>query len=322
MRVKDKVESILLYDKPYRVFNGSEISGYLNFVFEKANIRFHVSQQGHDRSFIFLAASGGFFALISQNRSALGPNGFRPAIASPFRHLVFPGLDRAVARHTGNIAITVSSEVPLGTKGDELKKMLRMPDPEQSPVQVEIKITICEMLTKFFADRSAPTAVHWCQSDQLVTPEYFKANTNVAFPSPIHVHPSLFSSGALIGKRKVVGFRTYGACFVIGREIIFNEAPADLQWLYQRALNFLQMARANKYQIIPDGEVFGANENEKIGVKHRPPDEQGVPLVELTVLKSLEFGIREDRSLVPPPTAAGSVPSLVRTLFGKRTTFH
>lgn len=322
LRVKDKIESILLYDKSYPIFDGPEISSYLNFVFEKANIRFQVSQQGDDRSFILLAANGGFFVLISQNRSALGPNGFQPAIASPIRQLLFPELDRTVARHTGNIAIAVSSEVPLGTKGDELKKMLGMADPEQTPVQVEIKITICEMLTKFFADRSAPTAIHWCQSDQLVTPEYFKANTNGAFPSPIHVHPSLFSSGAVIGKRKVVGFRTYGACFVIGREIIFNEAPADLLWLYQRTLNFLQMARANKYQIIPDGDVFGANEDEKIGVKHRPPDERGVALVELTVLKSLEFDISEDRPLPSPPRGAGSVPSLVRTLFGKRAALH
>ena len=76
LRVKDKIESILLYDKSYPIFDGPEISSYLNFVFEKANIRFQVSQQGDDRSFILLAANGGFFVLISQNRSALGPNGF------------------------------------------------------------------------------------------------------------------------------------------------------------------------------------------------------------------------------------------------------
>lgn len=321
IRVRDQIDCALLFDGGYTSFDGELILALLSRAVPSLNFRAMHSESGN---FMVLKGEGPLFVIISQNREPLAIKGLRRAMSSPLRELTFPGLEEIAERHISNVFITVSHNSPFihalagmpGELADQARALGTVAAKQDfSPQEIESKIVVCQLLANFLANALKPSAVHWCQSDQLVTTDYFAANGKGEFPCPIHVHPFLFSSGAKHNGRKTIGFRTLGARHVIGREILFNECGADLAWMYQRAINLLQMARMNNYMIVPDGESFGADNDEVIRVRHLPAQSGEVPIIELTLEKSLEFGISQvmpTSSWTPPPSAPA------RPVFGKR----
>ena len=78
------------------------------------------------------------------------------------------------------------------------------------------------------------------------------------------------------------------------------------------ALTFISTARLNDCRLIADGDSFGVLEDEVIRVRHRPPEGDDVPFIELTVEKSPQHGI----GIAPPP--ASPPPQTGKPVFGKR----
>lgn len=302
-----KIESALLY-QDFATVAPVGILKHLNSGLEAAKIAFDPVEISPDDTFALFAGNG-FHVMISQTRSPLDIEGFGTTLTSPYTQMTFPGADEAVHRHRSRIFITVGSGLP---KPDRPKRDQDSPPPEpgESQGDFERKLMICRLLTNTMVLHNKPIAIHWCQSDQLMKPEMYEHFANEAFPTPLFVHPAMFSSREVINGTEVIGLRTYGAAHLIGREIVFNEAPVPFEWLYTRACNFVDMARQSG-SVIPHGESFGASDEEIIRVRHRPKSEKDPNgAIELTLERCDEhnFVLEQPTDVEPAQTEdAGEV---------------
>ena len=302
-----KIECALLYQDFATVSPGGVLR-HLNSGLEAEKISFDPVEISPDDTFALFAGHG-FHVMISQTRSPLDFEGFGPALTSPYTQMIFPGADEAVHRHRSRVFITVGSGMP---KPDKPKRELTAAssEPGESLGDFERKLMICRLLTNTMVLHNKPLAIHWCQSDQLMKPDTYEHFAHQAFPTPLFVHPSLFSSREIVETKHVIGLRTYGAAHLIGREIIFNEAPVPFGWLYERTCNFVDMARQSG-SVIPHGESFGASNAEIIRVRHRPKSEKDPNgAIELTLERCDEhdFVLEQPTDVEPAQTEdAGEV---------------
>ncbi len=283
LKVRDSIDCALLFDKRYAAVDPFELEKFLRQSFPARDFTL---RRAEGESILIVGAPP-LFVSVAQNRTALAPEGFERALASPLLRMNCPETAKALARHTSNVFITVSEDPLLGA-ADALKLQLGMEEEAKPARLVEEKIAICQRVATFLAEKLKPTVIHWCQSNQLLSREMFLGLKDMEFPSPIHVHAFLFSSTGDPGR---VGFVTGGARYVIGREISFAESSADFLWAYTKALDFLIMTRRNNYELIPDGHTFGSSKEEMIRVRHLPAKEGEVPVIELTVVRAPQFGI-------------------------------
>ena len=218
VHVNDEIDCALLFDQFYPPVDEESVLAFLNAAFPDA--AFELRSRAQKEISACSAEMGPAFVIFSQNRRPSAPEGFRQALHSPYQQILAPRIDEAVAEHTSNVFITVSHKPPLADLVNPRLKVSTQPAP-----LVERKIMICQRLADHLAAPLGATAIHWCQSNLIVTPSQFSAAVAASrFPTPLHIHPKLFSSGEDADGRRSIGFRTFGARHVIGREILFSEA--------------------------------------------------------------------------------------------------
>ncbi|MBY6047550.1 hypothetical protein [Vannielia litorea] len=137
----------------------------------------------------------------------------------------------------------------------------------------ETLLALTQIATSHIAMEAEPLAIHWGQSDQLFSPERFLAMADVLFPLPLFCHARPFSSGRVAEGTQCIGFRLERADQVLGRPLLFREAPARLPYLLDRAYAFIDHCRENG-RILGDGAQFGASPGEVIAVAMKPPSEE------------------------------------------------
>ena len=285
-----KIESVLLYQE-HKTIEPQKILQHLNVCLENTDLNFDIVQAGSQGEFI-LMMSGDLHVLVSQTPNPLDMDGFNQTLISPYTQMTLKNADEIVYRHRSHVFITVGNGVPM-PDNPEIQELLQKVEHQQSLGQYELKLTICKLITSFFARNQLPTAVHWLQSDLLLPSENFLLLASDPFPVPLYVHPDLFSSHNTINGVPVLGLRTFGASHLIGYEIIFIEAPVPLGWLFERACNFVSIVR-DRGSLIPHGETFGADNSEIIRVRHRPAsDDRPAGEIELTLERSSEFELVE-----------------------------
>ncbi len=298
-----KIESVLLYQE-YENIDPQKILQHLNGSLESTDLNFEIVQAGAQGEFILMMC-GDLHVLVSQTPNPLDMEGFNQTLASPYTQMTLKNADEIVYRHRSHVFITVGNGVPM-PDNSELQELIQKVEHQQSPGQFELKLTICKLMTSFFARNQLPTAVHWLQSNILLPSENFLLLASDPFPIPLFVHPGLFSSRNTISGVPVLGLRTFGASHLIGYEITFIEAPVPLRWLYERACNFVSIAR-DRGSLIPHGESFGVDNDEVIRVRHRPAsDDRPAGEIELTLELSSEFELDDNKLPVSQPVHAES----------------
>lgn len=312
LNVPDAVECALLFDRPFTGVGPDVIARILSLKFAGQTGPFrHTGSFGPTN---VLACDKEILVFVSDNDAPLDPRGFREALSSIYNLSIFPGVDGRVADHTGTIFITVCNQPPMPA---EARRLASIKDPPSTPAMVELKIRICHFLAAYISRQSRPTAIHWCQSNQIVYPGFFEELAEAPFPNQLHVHPRLFRESDENG-RELVGFLTLGAKYVIGREIVFKPSAAEFAWKYERAMQFLKMAQLNGHRVIPDGESFGATADEVIGVRHLETSPFGQPVIQLEVVRGPIPGMglpqQQRADSAPRPTERQPAPRV----FGKR----
>ena len=157
--------------------------------------------------------------------------------------------------------------------------------------QFDFALQLVKMLGIIYLSRSRPLAVHWLQSDKLITARDFaeigleKNNTGLL------VHPCV--SGCGVREEDGTQFntlRTIGAATLIGREIVFQETPVEAEQLAKRAVQFIHKVRETGL-MIPDGDTFGNDESESIRVRYKDDELCPSGIFELTYELSKQHGI-------------------------------
>lgn len=282
------IESTLLY-QGFETVDAADILHILNNDMGDHNLRFSTGLDVGDHAMFM---SDELRVHVSQTRTPLEFDCLAGALASPAVQLTFPDAFAKIQNHRARIAISVSDIVAkedVPEPSEHSGTLQGFPD-----THFERKLHICKTLTRFMAVRNHPDAIHWGQSDQIISPQSFKLTTsNFDFPTPLYVHPYLFSSNEVINDIQLLGLTTYGAAHLIGREITFREAPVPFHWLQHRTVVFIDMIR-QRGALIPDDETFGLNELEVIRVKHRASSQQHPQgSVELQLEQSDEFALEE-----------------------------
>lgn len=298
-----KIESVLLYQE-HKSIAPQKILDHLNSSLEILGLNFEIVQSGAQGEFVLMVCDD-LHVRVSQSPYSMDIEEFAQTLASSYTQMTLKNADEIVYRHRSHVFITVENVVSMQNDFEMQKN-----EHQQSQEQFELKLTICQLMTSFFARNQLPTAVHWLQSNMLLSPEGFLLLASDPFPVALFVHPDLFSSRNVINGVPVLGLRSSSASHLIGYEIIFIEAPVPLGWLFERACNFVNIVR-DRGSLIPHGETFGVDSSEIIRVRHRPgSDDRPAGEIELTLERSNEFELVEKGIPISQPLLVESEPEI------------
>lgn len=175
---------------------------------------------------------GPHHVLVSQNPVPLRPAGFQMALDSPILKKWHPDAARLVAQHRANVFVTLGG-----------KDILFQPDlraaltPEMSALVESVlpagqspdiatfaqRVHVARLVTEVIADMIHPDLIHWCQSNQIFTPETFAYGLDTRGMT-VQVHPYLFSDGRDAQGRQLLGFHAFGAEHLTGHHVIVEQS--------------------------------------------------------------------------------------------------
>ncbi|PRY26882.1 hypothetical protein CLV78_101986 [Aliiruegeria haliotis] len=192
---------------------------------------------------------------------------FEAALTSDLPRLLGEDWAELVAEHRASVKICAGpgprpGETP-GT-GPELGKQDRQD-------LADLMMLACHEVAVRMAETCPPLAVHWNQSQQILTPERFAAVANMRFPLPLFLHgrPTETGPGGL-------GLRIVGAEALVGHALEISPVARPHDWLMSRVLAFVSFLRARGH-VPADGSAFGVEDGERIVV--RRTDGGGIRLV-------------------------------------------
>lgn len=288
------LESATLYAGPCPDIPFPDILGHLNALFKGVlePFRFCPVATGAAGAFV----GSGLFVLVSKNSRPLLRQGFAQTLASPFTHMTFEDAASAVAGHRSHICVTVTHDAPVETGGEARAGAKSAP---QADGLFDMKLAVCKLLTQYVCERSNPTAVHWRQSNQILRPEHFLSLASTrALPMPLFLHPNYFTGAWTIAGQQVLGARACFAEHFLNRAVFFDETAMPPDWMFLRICEFVEAMRARDGQALPDGEIFDANEDGTIRVRHAGPSE-------LSPAGALHLTLESYPAHLPPTEARG-----------------
>lgn len=187
---------------------------------------------------------------------------FRGALGSAYTGIVTPDIRQRLARTDSHILLEVSHGVMAGVDEDPkfaaLFEAIGQPRAGATQAQFERRLAVLTLMTRIVIENAMPLAVHWTQSDVLLSGDLFdRIAADKDVPGPLHIHPQLFGPRPEAGDEALVGVRTFGARHWLGREIIIQ--PHVLPWAANLTtiFAFLRVATMPGGYVIPDGDTFG-----------------------------------------------------------------
>jgi hypothetical protein len=228
---------------------------------------------------------------------------FGPALSSAFTGIAAPDIRDRIRRSGTHILLEVSHGVFGGVEEDPkiaaMFEQIGRPRSGATQAQFERRLQVLALMARIVIEHAMPLAVHWTQSDMLLTGEVFdKFAESGEVPGPLHVHPFLYGPHPAAGEDALVGIRTFGARHWLGREIIIQ--PHVLPWAsnLETILAFCRLATMPGGYVIPDGDTFGPEDRSlSYRVLHHDAgavigggDPTDIPLYELVPLKHVAHG--------------------------------
>lgn len=236
---------------------------------------------------------GGHKIVIRQEDKPLDPEGFRSALGTTYTGMIFPNAREAVESHTAYTFISISKG--LFDFPEEISTLL---GPQLSATNsytqsddVKRVMNLCRELVDLIIDNNLASAIHWCPSDNLVSPAFFQKQSTGDM-TLLNLRPVLTSSFGRMGDGEPIGMTLNGSQWLIGKLVIFEETPVPFAWMMHVAFAFVKMCQARGSLIEDNGTFEVDGENWSIGVSY---DESNAHSecgnIRLSVLKAAEFGI-------------------------------
>ncbi len=229
------------------------------------------------------------------------PDAFRSALSSTYTGQLTPDIRTRLTTAHSHILLEVSHGVLGGVDADpqfaNLFAAIGRPPEGASQKQFERRLAVLALMTRIVSEHAMPVAVHWTQSDLLITGEICDNLAAMEAPGPLHIHPFLFGPKPAPGEATRVGIRTSGARHWLGREILIQ--PSILPWAanFETILAFLRVATMANGYIIPDGDTFGPEDrslsyrvlHHDAGAVIGDGDPSDIPLYQLVPLKHAAY---------------------------------
>lgn len=274
MHFPNRIQAALLFDER---FEALEAAGrdFCRIAQLKSGLAFSALEGGSEEFIRYLGAPGDLaatFELVSGPPS-LAP--FEGALASPVTGLFAPSIRDAILRARSHVLLEVSHAAP-GPDQPSAELASIAPAPARAPLaQFVQRLETLALMTRITTDHLAPSAIHWTQSDQLLTPERFEAYATAGLPGPLHIHPHIFGSAADPQSEPIVGVRSFGAAHWLGCEVVARPSTLAWQAAYEAVLAFVHLALDESAAPIAHGDTFGSLDGgESFRVLHRQADPQ------------------------------------------------
>ena len=181
----------------------------------------------------------------------------KSAMNSSFVRIGLPDVETLVDAQKSHILINVRHGVmPKMDVLTDLMQQLDMPEQGADLESFMVRLNACALLTKEFC-KLDPLLIHWGQSDKLIKPEFYLAQTEMPMPCTLNVHPFLYGQSQNSDGSFNMGLRTFGIKHFIGREVIVLPSPVPWLEVWLNCLVFLNVATSPNGYIIPHGDTFG-----------------------------------------------------------------
>ncbi len=310
MQYPNRIQAALVFDERIDVLDDI-VRNFAKVEEMKTGTVFNVPESNPGK-FHRLFGGGELMLTFEYIEGPANPEAFRGALSSAITGIYCPDIRQRLERSKSHILLEASHGALGGV--EENPKIAAMFDqigrrPSGfSQAEFERRLEVLALMSRIVTDHAMPSAVHWTQSDQLIAGENFDDFAAAEPPSPLHIHPYLFSPPKALGEQQAVGIRTFGARHWLGREILIE--PSVLPWAanYETILTFLRIATVENGYVIPDGDTFGPEDrSQSYRVTYHDAgqteddltaEEGGVPLYKLTPLKHTEYDFL-DESHVP-----------------------
>ncbi|WP_284163158.1 hypothetical protein [Frigidibacter sp. SD6-1] len=268
------VEAAILYDQPYAAPFYANLLEALNAkaaAFGASLVQTNASGEGY-----VTFRTDRMYVLISFNRTPLAPDGFKSVLEASFTHNTLPDAALRVAKHTCNIFITVGDgKTHLTPELREMTERYGVPT-GAGPVDVRDKIYMLHATVQTILSevRAAPTAIHWCQSDILVTPNKIPDLTKaVPFPVTLVTRPEFYDAGEDVTGRQRTATIMVGADIFCGKAFVCDATTLDPNSVITM-MTVLLLGHIIEVQMLEDGKSGSCNEQYAFTVRHKPPSGQ------------------------------------------------
>jgi hypothetical protein len=300
MLYPNRLQAALLFDRPMRELEAI-VRSYARIETMRSGANFNVPETNPDRFYRLFEGGEELMLTFEYIDGPANPEAFRAALSSPYTGLLTPDIRTRLARAQSHILLEVSHGVLGGVDTNPefaglFAAIGRAPE-GATQKQFERRLAVLALMTRIASEQAMPIAVHWTQSDVLVTGEICDQVAALDPPGPLHIHPFLFGPQAAPGEPASVGIRTFGARHWLGREIIIQ--PSILPWAanYETILAFLRVATMANGYIIPHVDTFGPEDrSESYRVLHHDAgaligdgEPVDIPFYELVPLKHTPY---------------------------------
>ncbi|WP_301750419.1 hypothetical protein [uncultured Erythrobacter sp.] len=308
MLYPNRLQAALLFDR--RIHDLEAIMrDFVRIEGMRSSVSFHLSETNPGLFYRLFDATDELMVTFEYVDRPANAQVFQPALSSVYTGIVTPDIRERITRCDSHILVEVSHGVMAGVEENpEIAAMFEAIGRERSGAsqpQFERRLAALALITRIAIDHAMPLAVHWTQSDTLLSGEMFDriAAGNDA-PGPLHIHPFLFGPTAAPGESARVGIRTFGARHWLGREIIVQ--PNVLPWAanLETIFAFLRVTTMPNGYVIPDGDTFGPEDRSlsyrvlhhdaRANIGYASPEPADVPFYELVPLKHLQYGFVAD----------------------------
>ncbi len=302
MKYPNRLQTALLFDQPHDILEAA-VRDFARIEEMKSGATFNVPEANPGKFYRLFNGSEELMLTFEYIDAPANPDVFTAALSSTVTGLLCPDIRERIARSRSHILLEVSHGVMGGVENDpkiaEMFQQIGVKQAGATREQFDRRLQILALMSRIVTDHASPSAVHWTQSDQLISGEMFDSFAAMDAPSPLHIHPYLFGPQAGPGEDQQLGIRTYGARHWLGREIVIK--PNVLPWAsnFETILSFMNVSLVENGYVIPDGDTFGPEDRSlsyRVNWRDADPEdgEAGLAFYELTPLKHVEHDFLAD----------------------------
>ena len=261
MLYPNRLQAALLFDRPLHTLDAI-VRDFIRIEAMRSGAAFAVSEENPGRFTRLFCPTEELMLTFEYCDMPAVAQVFRGALSSPYTGILTPDIRDRITDSRSHILLEVSHGVMAGVEDDPkiaaMFEAIGRPPSGASQAQFERRLGVLSLMSRIATDHAMPQAVHWVQSDQLMSGEIFDTlAAGDTMPGPLHIHPFLFGPRPAPGEDALIGIRSFGARHWLGREVIVQ--PNVLPWAvnFETMLAFVRVATMPDGYVIPDGDTFG-----------------------------------------------------------------
>lgn len=203
------LQSVLLFDAPIDILEAA-VRDFARVEEMKTGAIFGVPETRPGRFYRLANADEQLMLTAEYVHGPANEGTFKNALGSAITGLLAPDIRDRIAKTRSHIILEVSHTAQGENETDD--EPARDPDVEAKSSEGSAqdlfhrRLDLLALFSRIVTDHAKPLAVHWTQSDMLLTSEKFDELAAIDAPGPLHIHPFLFDPSAKSGEPAHVGF--------------------------------------------------------------------------------------------------------------------